>query len=262
MLKIRDIGYKIGAHQIINNISIGFEPGKFHVVVGPNGSGKSTFLKIFSGEIKPQQGLVQYDDTMLFQMDKVLLAQRRAVMSQSPELHFPLSIPEVVMMGRYPHFSYKPSKKDQAICEAAMEKMEVAHFRNRNYLTLSGGEKQRVQFARVLAQIWEAPASGSRYLFLDEPISSLDIHYQHQFLQIAKQLTSEKIVLIAVLHDLNLAIQYADNILFMKEGRIKANGKPADIVTAGLIQYVFNIPVAIIDNPVSAKPLVVYNAGV
>jgi iron complex transport system ATP-binding protein len=260
MLSVKDAQYTIGHNRIINGIDIHFEPGRFHVIVGPNGSGKSTFLKIFSGEIKPQQGMVQYDNVPLIQVDKVSLAQRRAVMSQQPELHFPLAVSEVVMMGRYPHFTYRPNKNDQNICEAAMAKLEVMHFAHRNYLTLSGGEKQRVQFARVLAQIWDAPAAGSRYLFLDEPISSLDIHYQHQFLQIARQLTREKIVLIAVLHDLNLSIQYADNIVFMKEGRIKAAGKPADVVTAGLIQYVFNIPVSVIENPVSSKPLVVYDS--
>lgn len=259
MLSISNTKYTIGHTHIINGISINFEPGKFHVIVGPNGSGKSTFLKIFSGEIKPQQGMVQYDNTPLLQLDKIALAQRRAVMSQQPELHFPLAVSEVVMMGRYPHFNYNPTKKDESICEAAMAKLEVTHFANRNYLTLSGGEKQRVQFARVLAQVWETPSAGSRYLFLDEPISSLDIHYQHQFLQIAKQLTSENIVLIAVLHDLNLSIQYADNMVFMKEGRIQANGKPADIITAELIHSVFNIPVSVIDNPVSPKPLVVYD---
>jgi len=138
--------------------------------------------------------------------------------------------------------------------------MEITGLLQRDYLTLSGGEKQRVQFARALAQLWEAPERGSRYLLLDEPISSLDIHYQHQFLQIAKRLTEEKIVLVAVLHDINLAIQYADNILFMKEGKLVAKGRPAEVITAGLIKEVFNIPVAIIDNPLLGKPLVVYNA--
>jgi len=203
---------------------------------------------------------VTYDNSDVFRLSKIFLAQRRAVMSQSPELHFPLTVAEVVMMGRYPHFSYRPSRRDESICAEVAGQMEITGFLQRDYLTLSGGEKQRVQFARALAQLWEAPEKGSRYLLLDEPISSLDIHYQHQFLQIAKRLTEEKIVLIAVLHDINLAIQYADNILFMKEGRLVAKGRPAEIITAGLIKEVFNIPVAIIENTMLSKPLVVYSA--
>ena len=180
-------------------------------------------------------------------------------MSQQPELSFPLMVDEVVMMGRYPHFTFNPNKKDEAICNEVMEKMDLQLFKERNYLTLSGGEKQRVQFARVSAQIWEAPDTGCRYLFLDEPVTSLDIHYQHQFLQMAKKLTKENTIVIAVLHDINLAIQYGDNLLFMKEGKLVQKGTPAAIITTDLINDVFNIPVKIIDNPYSKKPIVVYN---
>ncbi|HEY4150980.1 MAG TPA: heme ABC transporter ATP-binding protein [Chitinophagaceae bacterium] len=260
MLSVENIVHRIGSKQILNGISTVFEPGLFHVIVGPNGSGKSTFLKIFSGEQRPTEGRVLYDGSDVFQLSKLFVAQRRAVMSQQPELHFPLTVAEVVMMGRYPHFTYRPSRRDESICREVIGKMEISPFLQRDYLTLSGGEKQRVQFARALAQLWEPPAKGSRYLLLDEPISSLDIHYQHQFLQIARQLTEEKIVLVAVLHDINLAIQYADSILFMKEGRQVAKGHPATIVTTELIKDVFNIPVVLIENPVLQKPLVVYHS--
>jgi iron complex transport system ATP-binding protein len=259
MLSIENIHYRIGAKSILNGISTVFEPGLFHVIIGPNGSGKSTFLKVFSGELRPGEGNVCYDGKDVFQSNKPLLAQRRAVMSQQPELHFPLTVAEVVMMGRYPHFAYRPSRRDEAICKEVINRMEIAHFVHRDYLSLSGGEKQRVQFARALAQLWTAPEKGCRYLLLDEPISSLDIHYQHQFLQIARQLAKENIVLVAVLHDINLAIQYADQLLFMKEGRLVKKGKPADIITAELVKEVFNIPVVIVEHPLLGKPLIGYS---
>jgi iron complex transport system ATP-binding protein len=258
MLEVKNISYKIATKKIIDNISASFEPGLLHVIVGPNGSGKSTFLKIFSGEINPQEGMVYYDNKIISDIDKTSLAKFRAVMSQLPELHFPLRVDEVVMMGRYPHFSFNPTKKDISICNEVMKELNVDAFAARDYLTLSGGEKQRIQFARALAQIWETNNEAPRYLFLDEPVSSLDIHYQHQFLQKVQSLKKENIVLIAVLHDINLAMQYADRILFMKEGKIIRDGKVPDSISAELIKEVFDITVDIIDNPFGNSSILVY----
>lgn len=311
MLRVDNISYRIGDKPIIGGITTSFASGLFHVIVGPNGSGKSTFLRLFSGELIPETGAAYYDELSVSHANRMMLARRRAVMSQLPELHFPLSVDDIVMMGRYPHFNFQPSKKDMAICREAMERVDIIALSGRDYLTLSGGEKQRVQFARALAQIWEPPATSlsvsvpqplppqkipqpsppvpqplatmpqqahivpqpppsvppepdpqpvaSRFLFLDEPVSSLDIHYQHQFLQIARRLIKENIVLIVVLHDINLAMQYADRILFMKEGRIVAEGPCPGIVNTSLINEVFNIPVHFLENPYGKSPVMVYD---
>lgn len=259
MLKTEDIHYHIGKKKILNGISAEFNPGEFNMILGPNGSGKSTFLKIFSGEINQYGGSVLYDGEKISHHKKEELAKRRAVMSQQPELSFPLMVEEVVMMGRYPHFTFNPNKKDEEICNEVMKQMNLSSFKERNYLTLSGGEKQRVQYARVLAQIWEKPQTGYRYLFLDEPLTSLDINYQQEFLQVAAKFTENNTILIAVMHDINLAIQYADNLFFLKEGELIAYGKPKDILTEELIKEVFNVPVSIINNPVNNAPLVVYH---
>jgi iron complex transport system ATP-binding protein len=259
MLKTQNIKYGIGKKQILNDINVEFHPGEFNMILGPNGSGKSTFLKIFSGEINHYHGNVLYADQKLDGIKKEELAKTRAVMSQQPELSFPLMVDEVVMMGRYPHFTFNPGKRDETIYKEVMERMNLESFKERNYLTLSGGEKQRVQFARVLAQIWEKPNSGSRYLFLDEPLTSLDINYQQEFLQIAREFTKEETVLVAVMHDINLAIQYADKLFFLKEGELVANGKPKDILTEELIKKVFDVQTTIINNPVTNTPLIIYN---
>ncbi len=259
MLKVQNIHYHIGHKQILKDISLEFCPGAFNIILGPNGSGKSSLLKIFSGETRDYTGNVWYDETNCRQFKNERLATIRAVMSQLPELSFPLTVEEVVMMGRYPHFSLNPGKKDRLICAEAMESMDVQMLKERNYLTLSGGEKQRVQFARVLAQIWEEPQHGCRYLFLDEPISSLDIHYQHQFLQIAKQFTGSNTVLVAIIHDINLAIQYADKLFFMKDGTLLKEGSPSAIINPALIREVFNISVKIIESPEISKPFIMYD---
>lgn len=258
MLKAENIHYRIGEKQILNGISAQFNPGQFNMILGPNGSGKSTFLKVFSGEIQKYDGNVFYDDKKIALYKKEELATYRAVMSQQPELSFPLMVEEVVMMGRYPHFTFNPNKKDTSICNQVMERMNLTSFKERNYLTLSGGEKQRVQFARVLAQVWEKPAKGCRYLFLDEPLNSLDINYQHEFLQIAKEFTNNDTVLVAVMHDINLAIQYSDNLFFLKQGQLMAHGKPNEVLSAALIKDVFNVNATLINNPLSNNPLVIF----
>ena len=258
MLKTTGIYYSIGKKLILSDINVEFHPGEFNMILGPNGSGKSSFLKIFSGEVNHFEGTVLYANRKIRDIKKEELAKIRAVMSQQPELNFPLMVDEVVMMGRYPHFSFNPNKKDVAICDEVMERMNLQAFRDRNYLTLSGGEKQRVQYARVLAQIWEKPANGCRYLFLDEPLTSLDINYQQEFLQIAREFTRNDTVLIAVMHDINLAIQFADKLFFLKEGELVAQGKPIDILSEALIEKVFDVQTAIINNPVTNSPLVVY----
>jgi iron complex transport system ATP-binding protein len=258
MLKTNNITYSIGKKNILNNISADFLPGEFNMILGPNGSGKSSFLKIFSGEIDDYKGEIFYDEKNIKSSSKGLLAKKRAVMSQQPVLSFPLSVEEVIMMGRYPHFTFNPGKKDEHICEEVIHLMQLNTFREQNYLTLSGGEKQRVQFARMLVQIWEPPINGHRYLFLDEPLTSLDINYQQEFLKIAGSLSTKKTVLVAVLHDLNLALQYADKIYFLKEGELVAQGKPNEVLTEELIEQVFAVKANIIKNPISNEPLVLF----
>ena len=259
MLRTENISFSVGKKQILKNVSASFLPGEFNMILGPNGSGKSSFLKIFSGEINKFQGNVLYEDKKIKELRKEELAKKRAVMSQQADLGFPLLVEEVVMMGRYPHFTFNPNKKDITICSEVIERMNLVEFKERNYLTLSGGEKQRVQYARVLAQVWEKPTDSYRYLFLDEPLNSLDISYQHEFLQVAVELIKDHTVLIAVMHDINLAAHYADNLFFFKEGELVVHGKPKDILSAGMIEKVFNIKTTVIENPVTGKPLIIYN---
>ncbi len=261
MLSTSSIHYRIGKKTILQNITADFLPGEFNMILGPNGSGKSTFLKIFSGEIHRYDGTVLYGQKKIASLPYKELAKKRAVMSQQPELGFPLTVEEVVMMGRYPHFSLNPRKKDETICQEVMDRLNLHAFAERNYLTLSGGEKQRVQYARVLAQVWEKPEEGHRYLILDEPLTSLDISYQHEFLQVAREFLSPDTVLIAIMHDINLAIQYADRLFFLKEGELAAQGPPASVLSESLVEKVFGVRTTIAKNPVTGSPLVIYSSN-
>jgi iron complex transport system ATP-binding protein len=258
MLTCKNILYSIKEKKILDSLSIHFKPGLFNMILGPNGSGKSTFLKIFSGLVKPTSGQILYKDNNVFLIPTTQLATYRAVMSQLPELSFPLTAFEVIMMGRYPHFKIKPTTLDINICNEVIEKLNITDFKNRNYLTLSGGEKQRVQFARTLVQVWQKPKKNKyRYLFLDEPLSSLDIKYQHEFLSIAKQFCDEQTILIAIMHDINLAMQYGDDLFFLKSGQLMANTNSTNPISTNLINKVFDIDSTIFTHPNTIQQYVV-----
>jgi iron complex transport system ATP-binding protein len=256
MLKLENISFQIGKKKILNDVNITFQPGKFSMILGPNGSGKSSLLKIFSGSERNFKGKVYYNGVDLATISNETLAKKRAVLSQQSQLQFPLQVKDVVMMGRYPHFSFQPLKQDQEICMEVIATMQLHHLQNRNYLSLSGGEKQRVHFARILAQLWTIPEQDSRYLFLDEPLNSLDIHFQQEFLQIAKSFLGPLTVLVAIIHDINLALRYSDQLSFLKDGEIIATGTPNEMVTPEIIEHVFSVKSAVMKHPFGDYPLV------
>lgn len=171
MLSVQNIHYKIGNKVLLDNVSVDFHSKKINIIIGPNGAGKSTLIKIICQQLRPNSGTILYDNKNSYQITLSELSRIRAVLSQNIEVAFPITVKEVVMMGRYPHFTSKPSKKDIEACEETMTFFDVLIMADRNYMTLSGGEKQRVQFARVLAQIWYPIENSHRYLLLDEPLT-------------------------------------------------------------------------------------------
>ena len=246
MLSISDLCFNVNQKIILHKVNLDFLPGKMNFILGPNGSGKSTFIKICSRQLDPTSGIVEMDGISIANYRFDDLAKMRAVLSQQPLLDFPLTVSEVVMMGRYPHFDIIPSKIDHAICEEVMKTLQLESIAQFPYLKLSGGEKQRVQFARVLAQIWNSNEISNRYIFLDEPFNNLDIKYQMEFVKLLKNFVDEKTILVASLHDLNMAIQFADQIVIFKNGMVYSNGNPVDVMTPGIIKEVFEVDINLI----------------
>src|SRR5262244_4322410 len=171
MLTASNITFRVGQKALIADVSVSFATGKLHLIIGPNGAGKSTLIKVLARLLRPQTGKVEYDGADVSDVYEAQLAKHRAVLSQAIEVAFPLTVREVVMMGRYPHFGGRPGPADDRIVDEVMTHFDVTEFSHRNYQTLSGGERQRVNFARVLAQLWRdgspVAASACRYLFLD-----------------------------------------------------------------------------------------------
>jgi iron complex transport system ATP-binding protein len=246
MLKATDITFRVGQKPLISDISVTFAPGKLHLLIGPNGAGKSTLIKVLARLLRPQTGTVEYERGDVSNESEAELARRRAVLSQAIEVAFPLSVREVVMMGRYPHFGSRPGRSDEEIVNEVMEHFDVTGFSDRNYQTLSGGERQRVNFARVLAQLWrdghQAQTSVCNYLFLDEPLTFLDIGHQIQFMKKIREFAADpNVVTVGVVHDLNLAARFADQIVLLDHGRVIATGAAVEVLTRDRIRDVFGV---------------------
>jgi len=248
MLAARNITFRIGNKPLITDVTVSFAPGQLHLVVGPNGAGKSTLIKVLARLLRPQAGKIEYAGADVRDTSEAQLAKYRAVLSQAVEVAFPLTVREVVMMGRYPHFGSRPGPTDESITDEVMEFFEVTEFRDRNYQTLSGGERQRVNFARVLNQLWRtdsgAPVPGPfyRYLFLDEPLTFLDIRHQIDFLKKLRGFAkAADTITVGVVHDLNLAARFAQQIVMLDSGRVVAAGTAAEVLTSDRIHDVFGV---------------------
>lgn len=242
MIRLENISYQVGDKKLLDDISVTFDPAKLNLIIGPNGAGKSTLIKIICHQLHPQAGNIFLCEKNIKNFTVQELARIRAVLSQNVSLAFPLSVYEVVMMGRYPHFTGKPGKRDKIACDEAMDFFDVADMAGRNYLTLSGGEKQRVQFARVLAQIWYPLGGAHRYLVLDEPLTFLDVHYQFDFMnKLVRLLQQTDMVIIGVVHDLNLAAKFADNILLLNQGKLLSSGSKEKVLTKENIKTAYTL---------------------
>jgi len=242
MLTLTNISYKVGNKTLLDNISVVFAPGKLNLIIGPNGAGKSTLVKVMSKQLPPWSGHVQLDDRGISDYSLPELARIRAVLSQHTDIAFPLNVQQVVMMGRYPHFTGRPSQKDKTACREAMRFFDVEGMAGRTYQTLSGGEKQRVQFARVLSQIWYPPDEGHRYLILDEPLAFLDVHYQFDFMQkLLELLRQQDMVIAGVVHDLNLAAKFGHHIVLLNQGKLLASGSREEVLTARNIETAYQV---------------------
>jgi iron complex transport system ATP-binding protein len=254
MLEAHELRYCIGPQELLRGVSLRARPGEVLAVVGANGAGKSTLLKLLSGELAPAAGTVCLDGRPLAAYRSGDLARRRAVLSQQVQVALPFTSEELVLMGRYPHFEGAPRRQDHEIGRRALAQVGITELAGRAYATLSGGEQQRVQLARLLAQVLDVPGAC---LLLDEPTNHLDLRHQHDLLRLARELAGRGYLVVTILHDLNLAAQYADRVLMLRRGEVVAAGTPAEVLTPAHIRQGFGIEVRCLVHPELACPLVV-----
>lgn len=259
MIRAENISVQLpsGKH-ILDEVSFEIKPGMLTAFLGKNGAGKSTALKAVCGDIPNSTGLTFFEDKDQNSIPLPELAQKRAIVSQKVSLDFSFTVREVVAIGRSPFTGIFHSKRDEEIIRDCLLKVDALHLIDRSYPTLSGGEQQRVQFARALAQLWDSIEKETpSYLILDEPLASLDVAHQHEMMMLLQQLCLHQVGVLIVLHDLNLAAQYADHVLILKHGKTVAEGSPKEIFTDEIISNAFDHPVNVIPHPKIDCPLII-----
>ncbi len=236
MYRAENIRVTAGAKVILDDVSLSLAPGKVVAIVGPNGAGKSTLLKVLAGERRYGHGTVTLNGAPLQHWDPAALARKRAVLPQSVVVAFPFFASEIVALGIPPHLARTEAAR---LMERALREVDMLSAREQSYDTLSGGERQRIQLARVLVQLWANGGQG--YLLLDEPTASLDFPHQITTLRIAREHANAGGGVLAVLHDINLALMVADELVAMRAGRVIAKGAPKDLVTSDLIHALYGV---------------------
>lgn len=244
-IETRDISVTLSKKEIVKNASIKVRANEFVGLLGPNGSGKTTLLKSIYRVLKPSGGVVLIDGEDISKLSYRDTAKRIGVVSQFNNLSFDLTAQEMVLMGRAPHKKAfeRDTAEDYRIAEEALARVDMLEFRDRSFLTLSGGEKQRIILARALAQQVDM-------LILDEPTNHLDIKYQIQIMDVVKSLG---VGVLAALHDLNLTLMYCTYVYVLKDGRVAAEGPTEEVITEELIREVYEVDCSLTRNPRSGK---------
>lgn len=256
MIEARNLVYTANGRTLTRNVSLDLPNGEIVAILGPNGAGKSTLLRQLTGYLRSDSGSCKLFGKPLEAWSAAELAKVRAVMRQNSHMAFPFSVMEVIRMGRHPHRTH--SGRDES--EYLIELCGCQNLASRDYRSLSGGEQQRVQLARLLVQLWE-PTSSPKWLFLDEPTSALDIHHQQHLFRLLRKLVYERqFNVCCVLHDLNLAARYADRVVLLSKGSLVEVGSPLAVLTKNTISQLFKADIHIIEDPKNEVPIITLNS--
>lgn len=238
----RNLAVRIGRSVLLQSVDARIEAGCLTALVGPNGAGKSTLLKALSGDLLPDRGDIAFAGRPLRAWEAGELARRRAILPQSVEMNFPFTAGEVVLLGRSPHHGFEPTPADRRIAREALDWVGAGGLAGRPFPVLSGGEQQRVHLARILAQVAVEPPVEGYGMLLDEPLAALDLGHQWEVMRLLRRLAADGAAIGIVLHDLNLALRWADEVILLDQGRRVAQGPPGETLVPETVSRVWNLP--------------------
>lgn len=250
MLTVKGLSKHYGNRAVLKDIHLQVHPGECLGILGPNGSGKSTLIQLLAGEDRPDQGEIKLQNQDLFTYSSKQRAQQMAILLQEGLSELPFTVREVVMMGRHPYQGKWPwaDVTDHQIVEKILQKLNLQQMGNRLLSELSGGERQRVALAKAMAQ-------QPQILLLDEPTTFLDIQYQIRLLTLLKEWQKDQsLTIVTVLHDLNLAAQFCDRLLLLKDGEIQLIGTPSEVIQPKWIEQIFGVKSSVIEHPTRKVP--------
>lgn len=250
LLSARGVGVDLGGRSVLSDVDLEVRAGELVALVGPNGAGKSSLLGALTGDLPAARGEVLVHERAMATWSPIELAQRRAVLPQQVTMTFPFEVGEVVRMGRSPWAGTSAEDDDEAVVAAALAEVDATHLAGRRFTTLSGGESARVALARVLAQ-------ATQLLLLDEPTAALDLQHQELVLRSARGRVAGGHGAVVVLHDLGLASAYADRVVLLADGRVRAQGSPREVLTSARITEVYRHPVEVLDHPTTGAQMIV-----
>lgn len=254
MISLDSVSVTRGSRKTLDNVSLTIGEGQLVALIGENGAGKSTLIKALAGQL-PFDGLIQFKGRDINQWQDLQLASQRAVLSQQHNLPFVFGVPELVAMGRYA--IDEPHGRCYQKVEDYLDMVGLASFANRKTDELSGGELQRLQMARCLAQLDAFSGSEqSKLLILDEPTSALDLRHQHQVLQLVKEFVAVGNTAIIAIHDLNLASLYADVAVVLKHGQLIEYGPTKEVFNEPLLERVYQTNMHILSHPFTDVPMI------
>ena len=263
MLHAKGIGVCAAGRQLLENVDFSLAAGERVALMGPNGAGKSTLLKVLAGELRPDRGVVTLNQRALEAWSMAARARRRAVLPQHLDLAFPFSAWEVALLGRMPHHRGAPGARDREVVAEVMRLLDVLDLAERPYTRLSGGERARVQLARVFSQVWDEPDDDQpRFLLLDEPTAPLDVAHQLDLMARLERLVTRGIGVLMIVHDLNLAAAHADRIVLLCDGGVFAAGTPAAVLTEDSLRAVFDVEACILEHPRRKHPWIAFESCV
>ncbi|MGB3527313.1 MAG: heme ABC transporter ATP-binding protein [Flavobacteriales bacterium] len=262
MLKVHQLTWHAQRDRkcLLHDVTFAVEPGELVVLLGPNGAGKSTLLRLLAGDLPLQQGSIQWNGAAMQDRDPQELAKSRSVLGQHNAMGLAFTVEEVVRMGRYPYYGNTPAASDLEAVDRAVQTALLDPLRARVLDTTSGGEQQRTHIARAFTQV-DNTAPGTRILLLDEPLNDLDIRHQHALMHAARSFAKEGHCVLAVLHDVNMAAQYADRIILMKASRITASGAPDEVLTAPILTEAYGLNAQVMPHPCHSCPLVFFDGS-
>tara|TARA_B100000427_G_scaffold268630_1_gene234655 strand:- start:397 stop:1167 length:771 start_codon:yes stop_codon:yes gene_type:complete len=235
--RLKQVSFAIGSKYIVKDLEFSFKAGNLVSIIGPNGAGKTTLLKLMSGELKPSGGEIFLNDFAFSELSLKERANKRAVMTQSSSVVFDFLVDEILEMG------WVQGSSDDFLktCADVVNSCGLDELMGRKFNTLSGGEQQRVQFARALLQVGSlSKTADDRFLLLDEPTSNMDVAYELNLLNLAKEVRKTGVGVIVVLHDLNLAARFSDQIILMNSGLIVASGQPEEVLSDRILSDVYS----------------------